>query len=361
MVPDWQNLFAVIRPLAVFVLLSGAALLIRRLGFVVLERWTRRRGDGIGSILLTTLRVPSVMWALALGLYGALEASDLPPRLVTLFGLTLRALIILSVTLVAVNLTTALISLYGARRAFLMPVTGLTQAFARAMVLILGGLVLLGSLGIAITPLLTALGVGGLAVALALQDTLKNLFAGMHILADRPIRVGDYVRLESGEQGSVQDIGWRSTRLRMLRNNLIVIPNAKLAESIVVNYSLPEARTYLRVRVGASYGSDPAQVETALLDVASDAAREVPGVLADPAPFVRFIGFGESALDFGLFCHVAEITDELLVRHELRKRIVRRFREEGIDIPFPIRTVHLREDECSGKRSPPSAGPPRER
>jgi small-conductance mechanosensitive channel len=205
---------------------------------------------------------------------------------------------------------------------------------------------ILHALGVSITPLLTALGVGGLAVALALQDTLANLFAGIHILLERSIRVGDFVRLEGGQEGYVVDIGWRTTKVRMLPNNIVVIPNSKLAQSVLTNYYLPEPRMSLLIPISVSYGSDPEHVERVLIDETLKAAQEVPGLLKEPAPFVRFIpGFGESSLDFTLICQVKEFVDQYLAQHELRKRIFKRFQAEGIEIPFPHRTVYLREEK----------------
>jgi len=210
----------------------------------------------------------------------------------------------------------------------------------------LGLLVILSFLGISITPLITALGVGGLAVALALQDTLANLFAGIHILVEKSIRVGDFIRLETGQEGYVEDITWRTTRIKMLPNNMVVIPNNKLAQSIVTNYYLPEKRMSLSVPVSVSYNSDIDKLERILTEEAKKAVGEVSGLLGDPEPAVRFIpGFGESSLDFTLVCHVREFTDQFPVQHEIRKRILKRFREEGIEIPFPHKVVYLKEEK----------------
>ena len=210
-------------------------------------------------------------------------------------------------------------------------------------VIVVGVLVLLSVLGIHVTPILTALGVGGLAVALALQDSLANLFAGMHLLADQPIRVGDYVRIADSIEGHVVDIGWRSTRVRMLQNTIVVVPNKRVAESVVVNYDMPEPRMSLEIPVKVSYASDPDTVERVLVEEAGRAAAEVPGLLAQPAPFARLIpGFGDSSLDFSLICQVASFVDQYVVQHELRKRILRRLRAEGIEMPYPTRVVELR-------------------
>lgn len=334
---------ALITPALVALGLTAAALGVRVALLKHLGRLVRRHQSESAQLLHRGLRFPSLLWSVVLGVYGGMEAATLPPRLAGRLELLLQALIVLSVTVTAANVLAALVARFGERRTLAVGVTGLAQAVVRALVLTVGGLVLLSGLGVAITPVLTALGVGGLAVALALQDTLSNLFAGIHLLADRPIRVGDFVKIESGVEGFVEDIGWRSTRIRMLPNNLVVVPNARLAQSAITNYHLPEPGMSLLIPVSVSYEADPEHVEQVLVEEASKAARDVVGLQAEPAPFVRFIpGFGEFSLDFTLICRVASFVDQYLVQHELRKRILRRFRAEGIEIPFPIRTVELR-------------------
>ena len=228
-----------------------------------------------------------------------------------------------------------LVAAAGERRALGVGVTGLARAAVRVFVLVIGGMILLDAIGVRITPLLTALGVGGLAVALALQDTLSNLFAGVHLLADRPIRVGDYVKIAETIEGHVVDVGWRSTRVRMLQNNVVIVPNKRVAESVIVNYDMPERRMSLGVPVSVVYGSDPDRVEGVLVDEAKRAAGEITGLLSEPPPQARLIpGFGLYGLDFTLSCQVASFVDQYAVQSELRKRVLRRLRAEGIDILF---------------------------
>jgi small-conductance mechanosensitive channel len=217
----------------------------------------------------------------------------------------------------------------------------LPQTFIRIVVLALGLVMVLGVLGIPITPILTALGIGGLAVALALQDTLSNLFAGFYVTMGRQIRIGDYIQLDSGPEGFVADISWRTTTMRTTDNNLTIVPNAKLAQAVVTNFQLPEAITQVEVAIGVSYQSDPEQVERVLLDEAKRAVGEIPSLLGQPEPLVRFADFGDSALNFRLFCYVKDLSQRALVQHELRKRIFKRFQLEGIEIPFPARKVYL--------------------
>lgn len=333
-------------PAVAFVVGSGIALLFRAALLRALRGWFGA-SPGI-TAFLAGIRLPSILWCFVLGFFVAIDMVELPRRLAVPLRTILEAAIIVSITVTAAGVLSSLAAAASERRAITVGVTGLFRTAVRGVVLSIGLLVLLDSLGIQITPLLTALGVGGLAVALALQDTLSNLFAGVHLLADRPIRVGDYVRIADSIEGYVVDVGWRSTRLRMLANNVVIVPNKKVAESIITNYDMPERRMSLVLPVSVGYGSDPDRVEAVLTDVAVTAAREVPGLLAEPEPMARLIpGFGAYALEFTLIYHVASFVDQYFVQHELRKRILRRLRDEGIEIPVPVRAIELRDGSAA--------------
>src|SRR6059036_802065 len=211
----WSRLFW---PAVALVMVTVAALLFRHALVVFFRRWTGHRPED--SLFLKSIRVPSMLWCIVLGLFVALEMADLPPRLGAQIHIVLEAAIILSITITAAGVLDSLVAAAGDRRALAVGVTGLFRTSVRLAVLVVGGLVLLSSLGIAITPILTALGVGGLAVALALQDTLSNLFSGLYIIAARQIKPGDYIRLNSGEEGYVVDIMWRNTKLKEIQNNM---------------------------------------------------------------------------------------------------------------------------------------------
>lgn len=341
-------MLALFWPGLAFVAATVAALVLRSLILAAVERW-RRGPDGDGT-LGAALRTPSLLWSVVLGLYVAFEVADLPARARGPLWTVLEVAVILSVTFTLASVVGTLIGRASERRALGGPVSGLAQTAARVAVLIVGFLVVLGALGIQITPLLTALGVGGLAVALALQDTLANLFAGVHLLADRPIRVGDHVKVGDAAEGFVLDVGWRSTRIRSLQNNVIFVPNQVVARSTITNYGLPEPATVVSLKVGVDYAVDPDRVEAVLVEEATRAAGELPGLLPAPAPHVLLTRFGEYALEFTLVCRVANSGDEAGVQHGLRKRILRRFRAEGVAMPFPVRTVRL-EGAGEGGRS----------
>jgi small-conductance mechanosensitive channel len=305
------------------------------------------------SSLAHSIRLPSILWSAVFGLWVAIVVADeterLSSRLSQPASLILEISVILSVTITIANVLSTLMQRVSERKALGRPIAGLGRSVARGVVYCVGLLVLLAALGIQITPILAALGVGGLAVALALQDTLSNLFAGVHLLADKPIRVGDYVKLADTVEGHVVDIGWRSTRVRMLQNVVVTIPNKRVAESMITNYDMPEPRMALLIRVGVDYGTDPDLVERVLVEEAQRAAGDVPGLLAEPAPTARLIpGFGDFSLDFTLTCQVESFTDQFAVQHELRKRILRRLVAEGVQIP--VRVSELRRP--GGDRSP---------
>lgn len=353
MKPIWDTLLRhwpeLVVPFAVLLAVLATGWFARRYLFRVLERWAAKSKVRFDDLLVQALRGPFMLWVMILGLHLAVQSSELPVRVTALVGKALLILWIVSLTVAAAKVAGSMVKLYGSGVASALPVTTLTQSLASLAVATVGILILLDTLHISVTPILTALGVGGLAVALALQDTLSNLFAGFYVSLAGQVRVGDYVKLDSGEEGYVTDISWRSTTLRALPNNLIVVPNAKLAQAIVTNYHLPEKRMSLLLPVSVSYDSDPEAVEGILIEEAVSGAQEIPGLLAEPAPFVRFIpGFGNSSLDFTLICQVAEFVDQYLAQHELRKRIFKRFRQEGIEIPFPIRTLYIKDGFSNG-------------
>ncbi|MBP1750875.1 MAG: integral rane protein, partial [Deltaproteobacteria bacterium] len=204
---------------------SMVALFIVR-GIVIhfLKRWTARSETSVRTVVLRSLRTPSIFWCIAIGLYFAVEFSDLPRKYVNIADKAISILLIFSATVVIANLAVRAFENYTQRSDINIPATGIILGVFRAAIIIAGILVILNFLGISIAPLLTALGVGGLAVALALKDTLSNLFAGLHIIASKQVRPGDHIKLNSGEEGVVTDITWRSTTITSPARNIIIVP-----------------------------------------------------------------------------------------------------------------------------------------
>lgn len=324
-------------------------LVARKLLFRILRAWTDRTQSRPALILTDALRGSTIIWILILGVHLAIQASEVPKWVTPYESQILSVLWILSLTVMGVRLAGNIVRYYGDQVPGALPVTTLTRTLAELAVLILGIVGLMSALGYHITPILTALGVGGLAVALALQDTLSNLFSGFYVAVARQIRLGDYIKLNTGEEGYVTDIGWRSTTIRALANNMILVPNAKLAQAVVTNFYLPEKRMASNVQVMVSYSADPDRVEAILADVARSAVKEVPGMAADPAPNVMFDpGFAESGLGFTVNYQVSEFVAQFGVKNEMRKRIYRRLRQEGIEIPYSSKAVYLRAPDVGG-------------
>ncbi|MBN1896970.1 MAG: mechanosensitive ion channel family protein [Candidatus Aenigmarchaeota archaeon] len=208
--------------------------------------------------------------------------------------------------------------------------------------LIFGVLILIvfNQLGVKVETAIAALGIGGLAVALALQPTLTNFFSGAQMVADRPIRIGDYIEIESLEKGVVMDIGWRSTKIRTFTNNIVVLPNSKIADSKIINYSIPDPTAGFTVDCGVAYDSDLEKVEKVALEVAKETLNEYNGV-KDFEPVFRFREFGSSSINFRVIMRTKTLGDTYFATHGFIKNIKKRFDREGIEIAFPQMDVHF--------------------
>jgi small-conductance mechanosensitive channel len=325
----------------------GALVGLFGLRYVLLRLLAREQASGdegrASQVAIGVLKTPSAFWCVALALDIGLRGMDLPELMRSFASNVLVGLVILSVTLVLSNLGGLLAERIVQRVYPDAPVTGLLRALIQGLILLLGLLVLLKSLGIAISPLLTALGVGGLAVALALQDTLSNLFAGVHITVERPFRVGHFVRLEDGLEGYVSDIGWRTTRIRTRPGNLVVIPNAKIARATLVNFHLPRRHFRIALDLGLPLDSDPEQVEQVLCSAMEDAADAIDGAVGQGTPDVWLVEFSNDRQLWRVRLDVTEYARRERVLHALNKRVLVALRAAGLSVALPEHKVHLSE------------------
>jgi len=220
-----------------------------------------------------------------------------------------------------------------------LPSATVITNLARGLVLLVGLLVILQTLGVSITPMITALGVGGLAVALALQDTLANLFGGLHILLSRQIHTGDFVRLDAGQEGYVQDVTWRYTSILQPGNGLLVVPNSKLAAAITTNFTRPDTRVAAPVSVHVTYDADLDRVDRLAADVAREVMREVDGGVPDATPAIRFQKLGAATIQFTAFLTTRDV-DTLSLRLA--------FPSSRADTGLPCRRASRRGDRSGG-------------
>jgi small-conductance mechanosensitive channel len=312
-------------------------LLVERLVVARIGRFaegTRSRWD---DVLLRSIRGLPTIWFAAAGAYLTLTVDGYEPGGWLRTSLTI--VFIASLALAAMRLAAGAVEIASAHAMGAIQSPTLVVNLARTAVLMFAGVLVLQNLGINITPLVTALGIGGLAVALALQDTLGNLFAGVQIILSRQVRPMDFVKLSSGEEGRVADVRARNTTIEMGDGSLLAVPNAVLASSIVKNYTLPTPELWLVVNVGVSYDSDLDHVQNVTLEVAREVLSSVEGGAPEESPIVFFREFAASSIDFVVRMKVREFPSQAMVRHEFIKRLHRRYAAEGIEIPFPIRTV----------------------
>lgn len=336
----WQSPWAV--PVAILVVGVFAGLVLQRLIIARLRRAAGRttwKGD---DVIVDSLGYMPFAWCVGTGLYAAARTLPMSTSHLALVDKVLLSAAILSATIVVSRIVGGLVRIRTERAGGdLAAATALVTTIVRALVVVTGLLVLFQTLGIEIAPVLATLGIGGLAVALALQDTLANLFAGLYIVLARRTRKGDYIRLDTGEEGYVTEITWRDTSVLMLSNDLVVIPNKNLAAAIVTNYDQPDPETGIRVQVAVAYDSDLERVEAATVDVARRVLQDVPGGVRTFEPFVRYHTFGDSGVGFTVILRAKRLVDQHLLKHEFVKRLHARYAKDGIRIPFPTRTVEI--------------------
>ena len=299
---------------------------------------TQWKGD---IVIINSLRGMVIMWLLIAGIYGAILNITMSPSLLVHLKQILLVGVIFTSTIVIAKMTAGFVSIYVQREDVALPSTSIFRNLTKLLVFVIGIMVILQSLGISITPILTALGVGGLAAALALQPTLANLFSGLQIIAANQLHPGDYIKLDSGEEGYVIDVTWRNTTIRALKNNMIIIPNSKLASTIVKNYYQPQQEMSFLVQVGVSYESDLQKVEKITLEVGKEVMRKVEGGVPEFDPLIRYHTFDDSSINFTVVLRTKEYVGQYLLKHEFIKKLHERYNKEGIVIPFPIRTIQM--------------------
>ena len=329
-------------PLAVLIGSMVALYLLRGALYRWLSRRAAKTSTRVDDLVVSVTRLPSHLWVLCTSILIAIRTVPLPGGIEPLMHRILVAVLILSATMVLARFLAEFVQHYSSQPGIAPATTGVTRIVVQAVVILIGMLVFLGSLGINIAPLLGALGVGGLAVGLALQPTLSNLFAGFQIAMVRQIRPGHRIALDSGQEGYVTDISWRTTTLRTPSNHLIIIPNSRLAESIVVNYDMPDRPVNIPLTIGVSYDSTTREVQEVLEDEVRKLRDELPGMVRDFEPIVRFQSFGDFSLNFLVILRVQSFDEQFAIWGEIHHRIFERLQREGIEIPFPVRTVHLR-------------------
>ncbi len=308
----------------------------------------------IVEIFFRALRGVPIYLSIVIGLYWSVTTSNLPAGLEKIFSYILFAMIVFSITRVCERTLSGFIRMKFSGSNDMTQSTLLDTIF-RVAIYASGALVVLDYFNISIAPIMAAMGVGGMAVAFGVRETLENIFSGLQIIVSKQIRVNDYIKLSTGDEGKVIDINWRFiTVMPANEANVVVIPNKVIAASVTTNFSQPRDDIIVVVPIGVSYDSDLEKVERVTVEVARELQIKIDGYqpkydargndVNKLAPVVRFQAFNDSSIDFNAVLHVQTFTNQYVLKHEFIKAITQRYREEGINIPFPIRTLDLPDD-----------------
>ena len=305
----------------------------------VLARLVRRSATQADDLLVEVLAKNLPWWIAAAAAFTVVRLGSAPPAVIQLVDKGVRGVVSISITFAIASILAGLLERRVLPLGQGVGVTTLGRKFVWWVVLAIGATMTLSGLGVEITPLLTALGIGSLALGLALQPTLSNVFAGINLTMARRIRIGDFVRLESGQEGRIVDIGWRATEIHSIADSTVLVPNAKLAEIIVTNFSLPADEVTLNFELTVPFSADLERVERVLIDEARAMQRSEDGAVKDHEPFVRFLGFTESAIRLHVVLRARTFPDRMLLAHLFLKRSKARLQLEGIELPYPQRIV----------------------
>ncbi|MCX7737369.1 MAG: mechanosensitive ion channel [Candidatus Kapabacteria bacterium] len=308
----------------------------------VIKRLVSKTKTTFDDYFVSAIRLPIFVSIFLTGIIISFDIIKLPKSDISLYKSIINTLLVLFWGIAAFRIIKNFVD-KGINKVF--EFAGLQRDIIPLLVVIIRIIVILASImtilavwKIDITPFLASAGIVSIIIALAAKDTFANLFGGISLFLDKPFKIGDYIELDDKDRGEVVFIGARSTRIKTRDDILITIPNSIIANSKIVNESAPVRNFRVRVPVSISYDSDIDRVEQILIDL----AKQNENVLPDPAPRVRFRAFGDSSLNLELLCWAHEPAIRGLTIHQLNKAIYKKFKEEGIQIPFNQLDVHLK-------------------
>lgn len=347
-----MNLFTSNEPWAKWVISAGIFVIFLLLAFlsrfilnVFVRMFTKHTKTVLDDLIVHALTGPIFAFLVAAGIWIAVARL---PEVVTFVDVIHKIFIIAYIGIAAVGVVrvvSALLTWYSAeissrtKSSFDDRLVPILRRLADVIIYVIALMIILDQLTVNISGLLAGLGIGGLAVALALQPTLSNFLSGTYVISDAIIRKGDYIQLDSGPEGTVEEIGWRITKIRHWQGNLIIMPNSKLSDAIVTDYEKPEASMSFGVECGVSYASDLEKVERVAIEVAKEVMNKNPEGKKDFTPVVRFNKFDDSNINFTVVLKATDRVAHFVLKHYFIKALHKRFSDEGIEIQYPVRKL----------------------
>ncbi len=307
----------------------------------IIRRLVRKTPNKIDDIILAEAHFPFWLISIIVGFYVVSRTVGMPETVQPFVDRFTELSVVFLVIYFFVRIIINIIRVAGEVNRGLRSLVPTFSRIANIFIFGAATMMIMDIFGISVTPILASLGIAGIAIGLAMQDTLSNFFAGIYILINQPVRTGDYIELENGLKGYVTHVGWRETRIKTLLNNYVVVPNAKLSQSIITNYHLPQSEMSCLVKLGVSYESDLEKVEKVTIEVAKQAMEKIEGGVSNFKPLVRYHTFNDFSIDFTVVLRVSQFIDKYTVTSEFIKALHKRYNKEGIVIPFPIRTIQM--------------------
>ena len=337
------------------IIITVSAIVAKLANFILekfVTKWVKKTKTTLDDEILKIIKLPVNFLMIFIGLYFALMQLNVTLNYHSEIQKIFTLIFILIVALFVIRIINGFIKWYSSEipiktdtkfeEQFLPILKKIIIGFVYAIVIIY---ILKEVFDVEITPLIAGLGIAGLAIALALQDPLSNFFAGVFIIADRRIKIGEYIELENGMKGYVEDVGWRSVRIKTLQNNYIIIPNLKLSQNIVTNYYTLEEEMAVVLPCGVSYNSDLEKVEKITIEVAKEIQQNVAGAVKNFEPFIRYNKFDDSNINFSIILRVEKFVDQYPVLHEFIKKLMTRYNKESIEISFPVRNIYFKNEK----------------
>lgn len=333
-----------IRSLLILVLSLIIAKLVVYISQRIILKLTEKTKTKVDDLVIEKTDKPLSFILVLIGVKLAVIPLELSETIAKTIDYAIWSLVLIIATYIAIVIFGILIDAWGRRWAARTKskvddqLVNLFHRFSKIVILFVGLLFILDLWGVQIMPLVASLGIAGIAVAFALQNTLGNIFGGISMILDKSVKAGDVIKLDQETQGTVLDVGLRSTKIRTWNNEVIVIPNGKLADSKIQNYVLPEPSARIELPFGVEYGSNADKVKKVVLEE----IKKLKNVLKDPAPMVMFLEMGDFALKFKAYFWVPSYKERFSTKEKANCLIYDALRRNKIGIPFPTRTIYTK-------------------
>lgn len=312
-------------------------------GFL-LENWLkklRKRLDSNDSLaqysfILRSFEGVVFIWFIVGAIALILPSLNLPIPLNILLQKIIIVVALFMATILASRLAVSAIQAYSKKSNTTVSLTSLFEYLTKVIIFSIGFLIIIQSIGIQITALITAFGVGSLSIGLAFQNTLSNLISGVNIIVSGKIRPQDYIKFKNGEEGYVIDVELKYTLIKDIYQNIIVIPNGQIIDASFKNYTLENSSMLIPIKIGINYDSDLEKVEQITLQIAKYILENIDGGCADFEPFLRYENLDYYAINLTVYLKINEYLDKLLITHEFIKKIHKTYQQENIILAYPL-------------------------